>query len=678
MIFFDIETTSVIDLTKTGADAYARHPSTRLLSAVWYDSDDNRIYVWHDSPYPISLLLPEGFGHGAFAIQPIADPKCLPPELLTEEWVAHNALGFDSLCWKYEQPKGWIDSVYMARAAGLPGKLQDLGMRLFGIGKDDGSAAMRILSTAKLTGGQVVYPQGTRSLWESLVRYNIADVLLLAKCYEQIKEFGEKDVIAMDCEINRRGIRFDTKLLLAIRDSWHYAERAAIEDISLLSGGELDAKAISSHIKMKKWLERQGIVLNENSLGKSSVAMFLDHPDDYISGEIEDDVLTKVKSILAKRSVVISNTQGKINTLLEIASETPDCRLRNSLAYYAAHTGRWGGRGLQPHNLARGDADFDIQSCLDEFQGTGVISYDRIKYNPSLALSTLFRPILIPGEGYTFGIADYNAIEARCVAWMAREEKLLSDFRNNIDPYCNFASTIFGRKITKLDKDERQFGKECILGLGYSMGKDKLKLTCDSKGIKYDDHASAVKTYRDTYRNIRQLWYDFGTTAINVVAGTASETICGRCRFRRTPEGLRAYLPSGRPLVYRDARVMKIVPRWARLRGLDIEPVDTVVYTNNRGMNVEMYGGKWAENISQAICRDLLATALVRLNTDAFRPVMHIHDEIICELADPEFLFPMVNRMSDPPKWADGFPIKVEGHTGYRYTKKPLRGAIEV
>jgi len=360
---------------------------------------------------------------------------------------------------------------------------------------------------------------------------------------------------------------------------------------------------------------------------------------------------------------------------------------------------------VQVHNLPKGMAKLDVEGIL-----TSPLTYDVLKdavaanhkhhphATPDDILSTLIRPTLRAAPDMRLLIMDYGAVECRGVGWVASEQRLLDVFRADGDVYLDMASMIFGRTVTKEDKLERNVGKVTVLGAGYGLSAAKFGLYTANQGI---DLAAAgvtaeqcIERFRAAYPHIagfpsgeidskvmrrNGLWHHLNDAALEAVR---DRKVVGShpCLFGYYGGCLIIRLPSGRELVYRQARVEDRVPAYCAFLGLRGKPRPTVVYNGPRGEAV-LYGGKITENVVQAICRDLLADALVRLEEARLPVVLHVHDEAVCEVpADgaEELLHRMAAIMSTPPAWAEGFPVKVEGFACERYVKSPFKGCVEV
>jgi DNA polymerase bacteriophage-type len=288
------------------------------------------------------------------------------------------------------------------------------------------------------------------------------------------------------------------------------------------------------------------------------------------------------------------------------------------------------------------------------------------------ALATLMRPVIQATRGNSFAIVDYASVEARGTAWIADDEKALAIYRDTSrDVYCETASVIYNRKITKEDKVERGLGKIIELACGYSMGPNKFAQNCKLQGVDLAKAGVTAKQCVETYRTIHEpivnAWHNLQRNAMRAIQqgkGSYQNHVfmdCVGSTFTIT-------LPSGRVLNYRDAKITKETPIWGG------SPIDQITYASPHGFRKHLYGGLLMENIVQAMCRDFLAISLVLIDNI----VLHVHDEIVCEVPDEgakwqlEF---MAKTMSRPPNWAKSFPLRVEGFTNRYYMKSPIPGS---
>jgi DNA polymerase len=293
-------------------------------------------------------------------------------------------------------------------------------------------------------------------------------------------------------------------------------------------------------------------------------------------------------------------------------------------------------------------------------------------------------------------IADYAGIEARGLAWCAGEARQLALFARGGDNYCDLATTIFGRAITRGMTRERAVGKQAVLGCGYGMGALRFAAGCTALGVDLaaagTTAAAVVEGYRDAYPAVAGvkvsgggrvwreggLWKDVEAAAREALA-KGHTSGAGRCTFSRDGGALVIGLPSGRRLCYRNARIEDRVPPYCQAQGLPPTPKPAIVYDSARQAGVVTYGARLVENIVQAICRDLLVAAMLACERQGLPVVLHVHDEVVPEVPATEAeeaLRRLVTLMSTPPAWAEGFPLEVEGFVAERYLKSPPEGAV--
>lgn len=621
-----------------------------------------------------------------------------PPKQLIDwleyTWVAHNALGFDAegvdllvtAARGLANPE-WYDTMPLCRMAGYPASLDALGKIFLGSGKDAGKDALKMLYTAKVRGGEVVYPVGTLPLWRSMLQYNVKDVVLLKRIYTAIGPPTEPEVLSAHCAINQRGIRYDPQYLASLETLWEALEQYAGEECLRLTDGALGPQNIRSQPQVRKWVERNGVRLD--SLARPLVEQFYDDPDSFLCGQAPTESVALVTEVLKLRQTLTRVGKAKLDRIKQMADS--DNRVRDMLVYGGAHTGRWSGRGIQPHNFARGVSGFSLTSVLDA-QRDGNLDLSRIrelaedaKASVDDVLSTLTRPVFC---GDPLAIADYAAIEARAVAWLADEDSLLAAFAADQDIYKQMASMIYGVEAGQVTKEQRGVGKVTVLGCGYSMSSTKFSAYCKSSRIDLEavgvTAEQCVETYRNSYPKIagtlsgrfrrNGLWQRYANVAKQVVAKRVTRNT-GKCGFYMQDDTFCIRLPSGRSLHYHGASVEPRVPGYAALLGLTLEPRPTLVYRHPHGYEATLYGGLLTENISQAMCRDLLAHSLVLAEAAGIPVVLHVHDEIV---AESDRLAQLLTLMSTPPAWATGFPLKVEGFLSPVYCKSVLPGYTEL
>lgn len=291
--------------------------------------------------------------------------------------------------------------------------------------------------------------------------------------------------------------------------------------------------------------------------------------------------------------------------------------------------------------------------------------------SPLEAVSSALRGFLIPSEGCEFIGADFSSIEARVLAWLAGEEKVLQIFRGDGKIYEKAASDIYKVSVSQVTKQQRQIGKVAVLALGYGGGKGAFQQMANGYGVKVsEEEAEQIKTaWRWANPNIVSFWYALEAAAMDAIKTPNTKIKVGRyIQFRTAGSFLWCQLPSGRLLSYPYPKIEKIVTPW----GAEKEGVTymTEAPPSNKWMRIKTYGGSLSENVTQAVARDVLAEALIRVDAAGFDIVTHIHDEILTEAPKgTRSVEDLEKLMCVAPEWAAGLPVNAEGWSGSRYKK---------
>jgi len=404
-----------------------------------------------------------------------------------------------------------------------------------------------------------------------------------------------------------------------------------------------------------------------------------------------------VRQVLVARLAVARVTGGKAAALMRRVCA--DSRLRGWGVYHGAHTGRFSARGFQPHNLPRPVENIPADAWAPDAPALA----RKLDVPLAEVLGSMLRGLLVAPDGMQFAIVDYASIEARGLLWLAGDEHGLEVYRrfdagDGADPYRVAAAGIYGVTVANVTKSDRLVGKIATLALGYQGGPGAFERMATAFGVDLSDLdvPGIVDAWRDAHPLVAGtrkgkwqtpdkrwvitrkggLWRNLKAAAWATVErepGTAGHVFgAGRCVFGMEGPHLIITLPSGRPLVYRRARIEEVDSRWGTR-------VEALTYASARG-RVSTYGGKLCENITQAVCRDLLASALVELEAGrrsdvalGYIPrattVLHIHDEIISEVRGAAGLAVVEAAMLNVPAWAAGLPVAVDGKLARRYTK---------
>lgn len=655
LLFVDIETYSEVDLKKCGAYRYVDDPSFEvMLFAYAYDDE------------PVTVV---DFAQG----------EKLPDEVLFDMAsfgvikVAHNA-NFERTCltkWLglYMHPAQWYCTAVRAATLGLPRSLEAVG-EVLGLKEDEKKMAIgkRLIqyfakpcAPTKTNGGRRRnLPHHEPEKWALYKEYNKQDVATERVIFNIMKRYPpiskeEHELWALDQWINEQGVLIDTELVGNIIT---YSERHEVEL-------EERAKQVSgidnpsSFPQMRRWLARKG--LNPDTLDKDSVKKLIVE-----LGNTEPDVVEflKIRQELGKTSIT------KYDAIERALCS--DNRVRGTLQFYGANrTGRWAGRIIQPQNLPQNKMrDLDLARRLVKENDFDLLEmlYD----SPFDVFSQLIRTALIANtaENKTFAVADYSAIEARVIAWLAGEEWRLESFREGKDIYCASASQMFGVPVIKNGENGhlRKKGKVAELACGYqgSIGAMK-RMGAEEMGLSDEEIKQIVDNWRDKSPRIVELWKKTESAAKKAILHPGVEvSINQNITFRMIGEHLFVTLPSGRKLCYQSARVVSEGTKTAiKYKGQN--------QTTQKWEEVDTYGGKLVENITQATARDCLGAAMLRLNQAGYCPEFHVHDEVIIEVdkATAEKDLKAIEQIMalDDLEWKEGLPLVADGYLTDYYKK---------
>lgn len=649
IIHIDIETFSSVDLARCGVYKYAEAPDFKIL-----------LFGYMLNGPPVHVVdLTAGEQIPQDIIDALTDP--------TVTKVAHNAT-FERICLSrflrdrgvlpggasYIDPAGWRCTMVLSASLGLPMSLADVGSAL-GLDKQklaEGKELIRKFCVpqkpTKANGGRTrILPEDNPEAWETFKAYNLRDVEVELAIYQRLIKYdmpaSEWALYELDQRINDRGVGIDTVL---VEQAIHLRERAEAEltaDLVTLTGLENP----NSTAQLKAWLAEQG--KTTASLDKEAVA-------DLLAGSLPSDARTalELRAKLSKSSLAKYDAMRK--------AVCADGRIRGSLMFYGASTtGRWAGRIVQPQNLPRTTMTAQDLDDARAFVRRGDYDSISILYGDELdVLSQLIRTALAPAKGCKFLVSDYSAIEARVLAWLAGETWRLEAFKRNEDIYCASASQMFDVPVEKhgVNGHLRAKGKIAELALGYGGGVNAMvRMGALQNGLNEDELEPIVKKWRASSPHIVKLWYDLDDASIEAVKWHHATTVNG-IAFEYRSGVMWVTLPSGRKLAYSKTKVE--TNRFDR---------DCVSYLASKGDHVDLYGGKLAENITQAVARDVLAYALTNLDARGFRVVCHVHDEVIIEAPMDASVNTINDIMSLVPPWAKGLPLRAEGFESAYYKK---------
>lgn len=646
VLSIDLETYSDVDLPNCGVYRYVEGDFHILLFAYAFDDEETKC---------VDMACGEQLP--AEVVDAIHNEN-----IIKSAWNAQ----FERICLsKYFgtqlDPDAWQCTMVWAASLSLPLKLATAAQALKTAQQKDavGERLIRYFSIpckpTKSNGGRTRnLPEHAPDDWKLFKSYCIQDVETERDIRRRLEKFPlmpqEWDYYHMDQRINDRGILIDRELV----------QQAIICNMSLSEEMTKRAYALTglenpnSVSQLKGWLEERGIEVD--SLGKKNVASLITDLDKHSAdGEALD--MMKLRLQMAKSSV--KKYQAAERYICE------DGRAHGLFQFSGANrTQRWAGRGIQLQNLPQNHI-----ATLDEARELVKMGcFDMIETlygNTPDILSQLIRTMLIPKSGCEFIVADFSAIEARVLAWLAGEQWRLDAFVRGEDIYCASASQMFGVPVVKhgINGELRQKGKVAELACGYGGGAGALiSMGALDMGLKEDELPDIISSWRDANPEIVKFWYDVEKAAIETVKDHTDRSV-GRIGFQFSANTLWIVLPSGRRLAYIKPRLQP--NRFGRM-ALTFEGLGA----NNKWTRGETYSGKLTENITQATARDLLAEAMRRMELAGVDIVGHVHDEVILEVPKGQYTVDDVcSIMNQNPRWADGLPLSSAGYTGNYYFK---------
>lgn len=651
----DIETYSSIDLSKTGVYRYVEAPDFDIL-LIGFSIDGGPVDVIdctaRHNNYEEEKKMVQFKKH-------LYDPECIKK--------AFNA-NFERTClakWlgKEMPPEEWRCTMIKCLTMGLPGNLAGAGMAL-GLPEDklkdpQGKALIQYFS--KPCKPTRVNGQRTRNLpehdpdkWKLYIEYNRQDVVTEMAIDSKLEIYKttetEQELWNLDQRMNDHGVRIAVDMVDKIVDYDTVRKEELQKEAQEITG----LANPNSLAQLKTWLNDQGMPMTSVTKDTISAALALKYIPD------------NVRRVLEIRTALGKTSTAKYSTMLDAVCE--DHRLRGILQFYGANrSGRWAGRLVQTHNLARNsledldlarelavDGDFDTMQTL--FGETAFV------------FSELVRTAFIPSEGCRFVVSDFSAIEARVISWIADEEWRLQAFREGKDIYCETASQMYKVPVVKhgINGELRQKGKVAELACGYQGGVGAMKRMDREGSIPEDELQAVVDSWRNANPKVVKLWRLCEIAVRTAIEEHRTVRLQHGLEFSYINHNLFIKLPGGRKLCYWDTK-LKMDPRDGR---------EHIVYM---GVNqetkqwgeTETYGGKLVENIVQATARDCLAVAMTRVSNLGYKIVMHVHDEMIVDvpIEDTEALDVINACMAEPIDWAPGLPLKGDGYETTFYKK---------
>lgn len=649
----DIESRSSIDITKAGAYKYAQSPDFEIL-----------LFAYQLDNLPVGLIdLAMGEKIPQWLLNSLQDPKTTKHAYnATFEWYCLNQAGYGTPLeqWQCTMAHG----LYCGYTAGLEATGNAIGLPADKRKLTTGRALIRYFcipcKPTKSNGGRAWnLPKHDPERWELFKEYCCQDVVTEREILRRLNLFpmpaAEQQLWQMDVRMNAYGVRVDTELIEGALYIDGVSTQKLKDEVVAITG----LQNPNSTVQLLQWLQEQGT--EADNLQKVTVSALLE-------GQTTD---------LVHRTLEIRQQMGKTSIKKYAAMENAkgtDGRVRGLTQYYGANrTGRWAGRLVQMQNLPR-----NYLKTLDYARKVvRAKNYDGLKLlygNVPDTLSQLIRTAFIPSEGQKFVVADFAAIEARVIAWLAGEQWVNEVFATHGKIYEATASQMFGIPVERIMKGNpeyslRQKGKVATLALGYQGGTAALiAMGALQMGLAENELPDIVQRWRQANPRIRDLWYAVEQAALTSMQTAQPQAING---LIFALEGDMVYgqsfltvrLPSGRKLFYpkpflKENQFGKMAVHYY-----------TIGQQTRKWEVASTYGGKLAENIVQAIARDCLAVTLERISSKGLQVVFHVHDEVIIDAPMETTVEEICTLMAEPIPWAPGLVLKGAGFENGYYMK---------
>ena len=652
-INIDLETRSGADIQKTGSYKYLQDPDFRIL-LFGYRIDNGPVVV-------IDLTETESLPEDIVTI--LQNPYYIKHAYNAAfEWYALNQAGYRTPIEQWQCTM--IHAMYCGYASGLARTGESMQMEKDSRKQTTGTALIRYFCVpqkpTKTFKKKYHDPEDDPERWELFKDYNRQDVVAESAILDKLSDFpvpeDEWNLWRMDIRMNALGVRVDTELIdgaLAIND---ISIGMLTEEARRLTGLENP----NSQQQLLPWLQAMGCAIND--LQKLTIAEELQR----------DDLEPDVRRVLELRQLIGKTSIKKYQAMA--VTVCSDGRIRGISQFYGANrTGRYAGRLVQMQNLPRNNLS-TLDGARQIVKQADYDSLYMVYGNVPDTLSQLIRTAFIPSEGRHFVVADFSAIEARVIAWLAGEEWVLDVFKENKDLYCETASAMFGVPVGKHgpNAELRQRGKVATLALGYQGGTKALEaMGALRMGIPEEDLPEIVSKWRESHPETVGFWYAVEKAAVDCVQTGSTNALhdSTTITFRMEQDlvygqaFLTVELPTRRKLFY---------PKPFIKENQFGKPAVHYYGTNQvtgKWEALSTYGGKLVENIVQAVARDCLTEILKRIDAKGWDIVFHVHDEVIVDAPLEVHTDDLCALMAEPIPWAPGLPLKGAGFEAMYYMK---------
>lgn len=645
ILSIDFETLSVVDLKDSGLDVYSSDRSTSIicLGAGFVEHD---VGVWAPEEVPDHIL-----SH-------VANGGLVSAWNASFEWHIWNRVGV-TFGWPELKWSQLIDSMAVAAANNIPQDLDTAGEVMGAEFQKDkrGKKLIQLLCKPRKDGTFNQDPELLREMFEYCQRDVQTEMSIIKGLRMLTKQ--ERDVWELTQRINNRGVPVDPKELQNVIGVVDKELQSINERIVALTGGI----EVTKREQLLNWFNARGLNLPNMQAETIEQESKKEHKD------------KAVEEVLRLRSEGAKTSVSKFNKMLETQC---DGRIRNSLIFHGASTGRWASRGINLQNIARPaiwmkDEDIADAVQLALVQGDYEAMRARFGNKTMDACASIVRNAIKAPEGYTFVDADLSSIENRVAAWIAGQNDKLEMFRKGLDEYKTFASTsLYNVPYDEVTKDMRQVSKSAVLGCMFGQGAKGLVEYAAGMGVTLDlpQAESAVQAYREDYAKVKNCWYAMGQAAIDAIKDPGKAFRAGRVLLKVSKGALWMQLPSGRLICWRRPEIVQEYTPWGKLADV-VYVFSQNTFTRKWGRN-KLIGSSIFQSAVQGTARDFLAEPVLRLEGHGLAILNLVHDEVLSlsKIEDAEATEKLIMReMTTPPVWAPDFPLAAESWIDTRYRK---------
>ena len=632
----DFETRSKANLPDVGLDIYANDHTTEVLCIAFGTAPEN-----------VQVFKPDrGFGLLRI-LNHVRNGGKIQAWNAMFEYAIWNCVCVPKYHWPVLKLEQCIDTMAVAAANNIPQSLDDAGAFMDAKYQKDpiGKRLIQKLCKPNSKGGFNDDPELMRQLFDYCAQ-DVRTEMALGAVLRPLEDV-EQAVWTLTQRINTRGVPVDPRELqnavMAVNRAQDTIDRECLE----LTGCKPSERA-----KLLAWLNEQGAGLDDLTA-------------ETVSKMLQCSIHTRVKKALELRQDGSQTSVAKYAKMLEVQREG---RIRNTLVYHGASTGRWASRGgLNLQNIARPTlSDEEIERCIPRVfdQATGSMG----------ELSSLVRSGIKAPDGKTFVDVDFSSIENRVGVWLANQNDKVEMFRKGLDEYKMFASqSLYRVPYEEVTKDQRQVAKSAVLGAMFGQGAKGLVRYAEGMGVKLDEPQakSAVDNYRASYAKVKELWGMCESAAIQAVENLGSPFAAGEKIILKCVKGaLWMRLPSGRLICWQRPQLELLTTPWGvQKTGVTVHSQNT--YTRQWSRNA-LIGSSIFQSAVQGTARDFLANAMMFLENTGYFVINSIHDEVLLLVEEQNAKSSMndvISIMTTPPSWAPDFPLAAEGWHGKRYRK---------